>query len=259
MHRTHTPEIMDDPNVPRADLAESLAYLRGVNRRLGGSRALIRLLEGWSSRWRRGETITLLDVATGSADIPVAARRWALVRGFDLRITGIDAHALTLELAREHLSRVAESEPEVARGIRLVRADALRLVEEFGGDSFDYAHAALFLHHLSDIEVATVLRIMDRVSRRGIVWSDLVRSRFIWWMTRVATLGQPHIIRFDARVSIEKGFTKREVLAYARRLDLGYTRYRRDGLLYRFTLSGEKPWSAMMSDGARSLVGGAAS
>ena len=48
-----------------------------------------------------------------------AARRWAQERGFDLRITGVDKHATTLELAKEHLAGW--------RGVTLVRAEALEL------------------------------------------------------------------------------------------------------------------------------------
>ncbi|MEC9373740.1 MAG: methyltransferase, partial [Planctomycetota bacterium] len=98
--RRLTPELMDDPGVDRAALAESLEYIRWVNRRMGGHAALLRHLKRWSARWPRDRAVTLLDMATGSADAAVAARRWGLDAGFDLRVTGIDLHETTLELAR---------------------------------------------------------------------------------------------------------------------------------------------------------------
>lgn len=238
--RRLTPELMDDPGVARDELARSLAYIRGVNRWLGGSRALLRHLARWSAGWKPGEIITLLDIATGSADIPIAVRRWALRRGFDVRITGIDLHETTLAIARERVDAASRADARIGAGITLVRADARRLVEEFGAASFDYAHASLFLHHLPDIEVMTVLRIMDRVSRRGVVWNDLVRSRLHRALAAMLTVGASSIVKHDARVSVEAGFTKREALDMTRRLGMNYIRVYGAPGWYRFTAAGER-------------------
>src|SRR5262245_25584663 len=167
MRRLVTPEFMDDPNAEREELALALRYLRRLNARMGGVSALIGRLQAWSARWPRDRPITLLDIGTGSADIPLAARAWAARRGFDLRVTGLDLHATTVALAREH---VADAE-----GVIVVQGNALALGGMFEAGSFDYVHAGLFLHHLKEIEVLTALAAMDRVARAGIVWNDLYR------------------------------------------------------------------------------------
>src|SRR6185369_6131668 len=100
MQRTLTSELMDDPDVPRQELGRALWYIRAVNRRLGGVKALLSHLKAWSVRWPKDVPITLLDVATGSADLPLAAWRWAKGAGFDLRVTAIDKHGETLEFAK---------------------------------------------------------------------------------------------------------------------------------------------------------------
>lgn len=223
---------MDDPTIPREELAESLRFIRAVNRRLGGTRAVIAHLSRWSRRWPQDRPITFLDVATGSADIPLAVRRWGVERGFDIRVTAIDNHETTLALAREHIAGVD--------GIEIAHADALALAERFNAQSFDYVHAGMFLHHLPDIEVLTALRIMDRLARAGIIWNDLVRSRLGVVAIRFLTLGAPPGVRHDARVSVEAGFTPREAREYARRIDLDYAHMRWSLLTHRFTLAGEK-------------------
>lgn len=239
MQRVRVPELMDDPEVGREDLDQALAYIRVVNRRFGGTEALLRRLKEWSVQWpKSGEgTVTLLDIATGSADVPVAAVRWARGAGFDLRVTGVDIHETTLDLAREHV----RANGDVADAITLERRDALRLMDEFAPGSFDYVHAGLFLHHLPEIEVLTVLRIMERLARRGIVWNDLARNPLAIAAVHLLTIGKPRIVRHDARVSVRAGFTRREALDFARRLDLTYARYRLDVQTQRFTLAGEKP------------------
>ncbi len=232
MQRLVQPEYMDDPAATREELRTALEYIRWVNRALGGSRALIGHLARWSRRWPKDRPVTLLDVGTGSADIPLAAVRWARQRGFDLRVTAVDLHPTTLDLAREHVA----GEPNIT----LVQADALKLADLYPHDSFDYTHAGMFLHHLGQLDVWTCLRIMDRLARAGIVWNDLVRSRLSLAALRVLLIGTPREVRHDARVSIRAGFTRAEVLDAAKRLDLTYTAYRRH-LFYRFTLAGEKP------------------
>lgn len=239
MKRVHTPEMMDAPDAPRERLASALGFIRGVNRRLGGVRALVSHLSRWSANWPTDRPVTLLDIGTGSADLPVAARRWAMGRGFDLRVTGVDNHPTTLDLAREH---VAAQGDDVARGVELVEADALSLTDRHSDRSFDYVHAGLFLHHMdSEIKVLTMLRIMDRLAARGIVWNDLMRSRIGLAAIRLMTIGQDEMVRHDAYVSVKAGFTKREALDLAHRVDLHYCRYSWNLFTHRFTLAGEKP------------------
>lgn len=227
---------MDRPDVPREELASALRFIRFVNRRLGGERALLRHLRAWSRNWPRDRAVTLLDVATGSADLPVAAVRWARRRGYDLRVTGVDLHAGTLSLARDHLAR----NKDAADAVTLIEADALRLTDRFGPESFDYVHAGLFLHHLGELEALTMLRIMDKLARAGIVWNDLERSPLALAVTRLATLASPSIVRHDAAVSVRTGFTREEALDMARRLDLTYVAFRRVVPIQRFTLAGER-------------------
>jgi SAM-dependent methyltransferase len=233
MGRTLTPERMDAPDAPREELRAALGYLRFVNRRLGGSKALIRCLERFSPRWPRDRAVTLLDVGAGSGDVAQAARAWAAQRGFDLRVTVVDQHVETVRVARERVGGDA--------GIEVVEADALTLTDRFAVGSFDYAHAGLFLHHLNDVQALTMLRVMDRLTRAGVIWSDLVRSRVMEAAVALSIRGQAPMVRHDAVVSVQAGFTRREALDMAARLDMRWLRWRREPLLYRFVMAGEKP------------------
>jgi hypothetical protein len=233
MQRTLTSELMDDPAVPRRELGRALRYIRVVNRRLGGVKALLSHLKAWSARWPKDRPVTLLDVATGSADLPLAAWRWAKGAGFDLRITAIDKHSETLEFAREQVRGVD--------AIRIVAGDALTMDDAFAPGSFDYAHAGLFLHHLPEAQVVQVLRSMDRAASKGIVWNDLVRSPVGYRVIKLLTIGQPRIVKHDARVSVLAGFTHEEAEALAGRAGISYSKYSWSVLAHRFTIAGEKP------------------
>ena len=251
MPRVLTPELMDDPGVDPGQLRRALAYIRAVNRRLGGIAALLRHLEAWEGPAQRptqaehagespGTPITLLDVATGSADLPVAARRWALSRGLDLRIVAIDKHEETLSAARDHVAQASRADPRIGAGITLEAMDAMDLEHALAGRQIDYAHAGLFLHHLDDARATAVLGAMWRVARRGVIWNDLVRSNLaragIWCLT----LGQPRMIRHDARVSVRAGFTRQEALAIASLAGLPRARYDAGLFTQRFTVTARR-------------------
>jgi hypothetical protein len=232
MKRLLTPESVDDSSVRREDLGSLFACLRFINRRLAGADALLDHLRQWSDRWTRTRRVTLLDVATGSADLPLAAARWARERGLDLHVTAIDRRADVLDIAREH---VGEN-----RAIDLVCADALTIVERFGAASFDYVHAGLFIHHLCDDAAIAMLRAMDTVAREGIVWNDLIRSRRGIAVGYLLGVGRPRPVRRDIVASLRAGFTREEAESLAARAGLEYVAYNENFLAQRFTVAGIK-------------------
>jgi ubiquinone/menaquinone biosynthesis C-methylase UbiE len=238
-------ELMDDPGVDPAELARALAYIRGVNRLLFGTRACLHHLERWSRRWPKDAEIRVLDVGTGSADIPLAIVRWARERGRRVHITAIDNHEKTLDVAR---GRVREAGAEGA--IELLSADALTLEARFAPGSFDYAHAGLFLHHLQTPDAGRVLGAMHRLSRRGVIWNDLVRSRWGAVAVHAILVGQPRMVKHDAVASVRAGFTRAEAERMARDVGAPHLRWR-TWLLHRFTLAGERPDAWDTRDGDR--------
>lgn len=233
MQRNVRPEFVDDSSVSPADLDYIMTYLRGLNRRLGGVEALLSNLRRWSADWSPGATIRLLDVATGTADLPLEASRWARAAGFDLRIAAVDLNPATLELARRHIG----GQP----GIELLQCDARSLLSRFEPGSFDYVHSGQFLHHLADADIVTVLRVMNALCTRGLVWNDLMRSRRGYAVTWLFTLGRKRVLRHDACASIRAGFTADEARALASRAGLEGAVYADSILHHRFTLTLDKP------------------
>src|SRR4051794_10778108 len=94
-------ELLDLGAGTAAERRQSLRDLRRLNRCLGGiaasRRELAILLAGW-----RGTDVTLLDLGTGSADVPAGLRAWARQRGIDLRSLAIDLKLEHLREARDH-------------------------------------------------------------------------------------------------------------------------------------------------------------
>jgi ubiquinone/menaquinone biosynthesis C-methylase UbiE len=231
--RHREPEWMDAPDVDPATLADSLRFIRRVNSLLRYTRATISHLERFSRRWRPGQPITMIDFATGSADVPLAIAGWARRRGFDVRIVGLDLHETTCALARH----ATHDEP----WIEIVRGDALD--PPFAAGTFDYALSSMFLHHLSDDGAARVLSAMGRVARRGIIAADLLRhARAYAWISLLTLMSNP-VVRHDARVSVAQAFNEAEALQLRERAGIGFAQFYRH-FAHRFVLAGEKPDAA---------------
>ena len=225
--RRREAEWMDAPDADPVLLHKSLRYIRRINALLGYTRATLHHLEVFSRSWRPGESIRIVDLATGSADIPRAILRWAERRRFDVHVVGVDLHANTAaEAARMNDGR-----------FRVVRADVLEL--PFADGSFDYAITNMFLHHLNDGEVVTVLKNMSRVARRGIIAADLLRNRRAYaWIVLFTLLANP-MVKHDARVSVGQAFSPAEVLAFRDAAALSFASYYRH-FGHRFVLAGQK-------------------
>jgi SAM-dependent methyltransferase len=201
-------ELMDQPGLDRADLATALHDLRGVNRWLGGWRVLRDAMGDLLGRLPRG-SYRVLDVGTGSGDLPLRLAAWARRRGYRLEILATDFHPQTLELARAH----AAHDPDV----RVAEADAMAL--PFADGAFHFAISSTMLHHFDFGDAVRVLREMDRVARSGVVVNDLSRSPLAWLGARLlaATVWRrSRFTRHDGPLSVRRAFTPGEMREVAR-------------------------------------------
>lgn len=201
-------EWMDQPGVTPEELTRSLAYIRKINRYLGYTRVTVGYFRRFSLGWNRDASIRVLDLGTGSADVPIAILDWARRAGFGIRIVGLDLHPTTVAIAQR----------EARSGLAIIRGDALRV--PFADGSFDYVMTNMFLHHLDEAQVVQVLREMKRVARRGILAADLIRSRRAYAWIWLFTLFARPIIKHDARTSVAQAFTVDELRSLADRAGL---------------------------------------
>jgi SAM-dependent methyltransferase len=231
--RQCAPEWMDAPDVDPRLIDNSLRFIRRVNALLGYTRATVGHLKRFSRNWKPGETITILDIATGSADIPRAIVHWASRGGFNVKVIGLDRHALTLGISRRETGREMANETAV----RFVRGDALNI--PFGDGTVDYVITNMFLHHLDDDGIAMAMSEMNRVARRGVIVADLLRHRRAYAWISVLTLLSNPMVQHDAKLSVAQAMSKDEALALRDRAGIGYAHYHQH-FGHRFVLAGEK-------------------
>ena len=206
--RRFDPEWMDrTDNTPDA-LSGALDDLRSINRFLRGSKILVDAVRPFLLAGDDTGPLTVLDVGTGGADVPLALVAEARRLGRSIRIVAVDRDPTTLAYAR----RKTEDTPE----IELQVADASAL--PFAPASFDLVTASLFLHHFSHDDAVRLLSSFRRICRRAVLINDLERHvvpwAFIAFAARV-TRRHPMFVH-DAPLSVLRGFTPGELLAAAR-------------------------------------------
>jgi SAM-dependent methyltransferase len=217
---------MDAPTAAGAELARSLKFIRRINGLLGYRRQVVGYLDRFSRDWPRGRPISILDVATGSADVPRAIARWAAARGHDLRLIGLDRHVVTAAIAQVIARSITKRQAaEPANRLSIVRGDALRL--PFADGAVDYAITSTFLHHLDDDQCVAAMRELVRVARRGIIVADLLRTRRAYFWISLFTLAAGPMVRHDARLSVAQALNLREARDLARRAGLAGATVRR--------------------------------
>jgi ubiquinone/menaquinone biosynthesis C-methylase UbiE len=205
---TDAVELLDGPLDDPAALAGNLRDLGRMNRRLGGVDVSAAAIDALAAH---RDELTMLDVGTGGADIPVALIERARARGRRLRVVGVDSRP-------EVLAAAVRANPAIAAldGLELHVGDGRAL--RYPDRSFDVAHASLVLHHLDADGAVEVLREMGRVARLGVVINDLQRSRLGWigaWLI-VHLLTRNPLTRNDAPLSVRRSYRPTEMAGMLR-------------------------------------------
>ena len=212
MNRSAELEMMDLPGQPPELLIDDLRNLRLINRYLGCyrniERALARLIDPKTTR-----RFSLLDVGTGSADIPALIARWAQRRQVAARISALDRETVTVEQAAVQTRGYRE--------ISLLRGDAMNL--PFRAASFDYVLASQLLHHFSDEQIIAAIRAWARLARRAVIVNDLVRHPLAYHGIRLLakSFTRNEMTRMDGPRSVARACTVDEWRALFRRADVG--------------------------------------
>lgn len=227
--RVDEPEWLDTRPLSGKELERALGFQSASNRYLGGHACVLRRFDAWSRRWRPGETIKVLDVGAGAGDLLLALRRWAERRRVRVALTGIDRSEAVLQKARRFVR---------GRDVELREADLFSFSHV--GRKFDYVCASLLLHNIPIQRQVDALRALDRLAGRGVVISDLRRSRPAYWGVSAVTrvFGDP-VSAHDGPVSVRRAFTLNELDGLALAAGLPYLKAEREPF-FRATLAGDK-------------------
>ena len=96
--RERIPELMDDPALDPLEHRRALVGLARLNRYSGSTAVLWKPLVEFARR-RPEQLIRVLDVATGSGDVPIGLWRKAKAAGIPLAVSGCDISPTAVKAA----------------------------------------------------------------------------------------------------------------------------------------------------------------
>lgn len=202
-------ELMDNPNLDAELHAEALRGLERLNVLSSSANLLWKELKNLA---QNKTTIRVLDIATGSGDIPINLAQRA--RNADLRFefVGADISKTAIDLAQKkaHAKNVA---------VDFIQLDVS--TEEIPS-GFDVIMTSLFTHHLDPPQVIDLFSKMHKATKQLLLVNDLVRSplsfAIVWLATRLVT--RSPIVQYDGPVSVKASYTMKEMKQLAQKAGL---------------------------------------
>lgn len=196
---------MDRPQPVTSELESDLANIRSLNRWFGSYRQVRHFLRRWLESTNQ---VRILDLATGSGDIPRLIIRFARRHNVSVQIDALDQQASTIEIAR----RLSTDYPEI-------QFFCANLFEWHPPERYDIVHCSLALHHFSDADAVRVLQKCYELSRERVLIADLRRSRWLNFGIYLVTalIYRNAMTKTDARLSAVRAFSFKEIRELVKR------------------------------------------
>jgi 2-polyprenyl-3-methyl-5-hydroxy-6-metoxy-1,4-benzoquinol methylase len=190
-----TLELMDRPQPVSDELERDLHNIRRLNRWFGS----YSLISFFVNRWiKPGARLQIVDLATGSGDIPRLIADYARKVGAEVRIDALDQQPATLGIAK----KLSLDYPSIA----FIEAN---LLEWESAERYDIVLCTMALHHFSEQDAVRVLHRCRKLSRKFVLVSDLRRSWFGTLGVRflTTTIFREPMTQHDARLSMVRAFS----------------------------------------------------
>ena len=198
---------MDRPQPVSSELEKDLRNIRELNRFFGSHRLIVHFLRRWI---KPGDHVRIVDLATGSGDIPRLIVDRTRKIGAKVEIAALDQQSATIEIAR----KLSADYPEIS----FVEANIL---EWQPAGRYDIVLCSLALHHFSDEDAVRLLRRCRELSQKFVLVSDLRRGLLttigVYLLT--ALIFREPMTRYDGRVSAARAFSFAELDDLAGRAD----------------------------------------
>jgi SAM-dependent methyltransferase len=210
-------EMIDREQPVSAELERDLEHIRQLNRWFGSYQLILNFIRRWI---KPGAPLRIVDLATGSGDIPRLIVDYSRSIGAVVEIDAVDHQPPTLEIAR----RLSVGYPEIS----YIDADILKWCP---AGPHDMALCTLALHHFSDEDAVKVLQRCSELATKFVLVSDLRRGLFLQGAIHVLTafVFREPMTRHDARLSAARAFSFSEMRDLASRAgwqDFGHERFR---------------------------------
>jgi len=200
--RNYEKELLDQDNIPSQDLFLNLKELDIINKRLGGYNATLSALKEVIETNKYISHI--LDLGFGGGDSIKQMAQYCELIDKDVTIYGVDLKQDCIDYAKNNLVSYFN--------IQLICND-YRKIEAKLIDEVDLVHCSLFLHHLKEEEIISLIRFCLN-NKFILIINDLHRHWLAYYSIKVLTylFSKSYLVKNDAPLSVLRGFKKSELI-----------------------------------------------
>lgn len=210
-YRTQETEIMDDFSLQGEELRSALDQIARINQLLGGNKLTLNGIKKLLKNTDNSSAVVIADIGCGNGDMLRMLAKYGRKNNITFKLIGIDANAFTI-----HHAKVLSNN---FKNIEYLCVDIFN--EEFKAIHYDIVLCTLTLHHFTNEEIINIITIFNKNATRGIVVNDLHRSKLAYRLFELICFifNLNSMSRKDGLVSILRGFKKRELEAFSKKLN----------------------------------------
>jgi 2-polyprenyl-3-methyl-5-hydroxy-6-metoxy-1,4-benzoquinol methylase len=196
-YRSTKKELLDEDNIPSADLFQNLKELNTINTLLGGYHitfsALKKILQSKN-------TYSLVDIGCGGGDTLKQINKWAKQNNQAINLFGVDIKPVCIEYASKNIEN---------ENITFICDDYKNVFNHL--KQVDVIHACLFCHHLTESELIELLQFTEK-NKTTLIINDLERNIVAYYAIKILTklFSKSYLVKNDAPLSVARGFKKQE-------------------------------------------------
>jgi len=196
--RSYQKELLDQEDIPFADIAQTMRELNTINTWLGGHAITIK---GFKELLKDKKEITVCEIGCGGGDNLVAIVKYCQQMNIKIHCIGIDYNQECIAFAKENNYLKENTE--------FIYSDYSKVHFE---NNPDIIFSSLFCHHFTDEELIFQLKWMQENSSTGFFINDLQRHWLAWYSIRSLTqlFSKSYLVKNDASLSVERGFIKKD-------------------------------------------------
>ncbi len=197
--RSYQKELLDEDNIPFADIKQNMKELDFINKWLGGHKITAKAFEQLSEGKKK---ISVCEIGCGGGDNLAAIFKWCKKKNIDISITGIDIKKECVDYAK--------SRKNLPAGVNWIINDYKEVVFN---KKPDIIFSSLFCHHFTDEELVFQISWMKQNTKVGFFINDLHRNFFAFYSIKLLTqlFSASYLVKNDAPLSVARGFSGSEL------------------------------------------------
>lgn len=198
--RSYQKELLDDGNIPFADIQLNMQELNTINTYLGGHAITISGIKQILKTFNSTKSVTICEIGCGGGDNLKAIEKWCSANSVKVILTGIDIKSECITFAQQQYPQL----------------NATWITSDYREVQFavkpDIIFSSLFCHHFDNEGIIAMLQWMKANVTLGFFINDLDRHpmayRAIQLITRIFSTS--YLVKNDAPLSVARGFKKTE-------------------------------------------------